>query len=111
MATATMSNLSGYKIPNLCTNMLAFFEIAGLSHCDTDPVPLCCQVNGINDINFFGLLSDAKRNIVFQDYDTNDDGTGTQLLIILGVQNQIGPAIAYCRFRFADRSTPDALKP
>lgn len=106
-----MFNLSGSKIPYLCSDMLTFFKIAYLGHRDTNPVPLACQEKGINDIQFFGLLSDAKCNFLFQDYDTNGDVTGTQSSIPLIVQSRIPSAIAYCRFRFVDRSNPDALKP
>ena len=61
-ATATMSNPSGFKRPDLFSDILTFFKNAYLGHRDTDPVPLVCQQKGINDIQFFGLLSDVECN-------------------------------------------------
>ena len=111
VAPATMSEPSVSKIPSVCTDMLIFFQIASLGHTDTDAVPLACQEKGYHNIVHFGLLSDAEWKIGFQDYDTNGDGTGNRLPISLGVQNQIKPAIAYCRFCLSNSSDPDRISP
>jgi len=111
VAPATMSNPSMSKISSLCPDMLIFFQIASLGHRDTDAVPLACQEKGYYNIVHFGLLSDAEWKIGFQDYDTNGDGTGYRLPISLGVQNEIGPAIAYCRFHLSNSNDPDRTRP
>ena len=46
------------KIPILCPKMLSFLKIANLGDHGTDPTPLCCQENGLYNIEFFGYLSD-----------------------------------------------------
>lgn len=109
--TTTISTATVLKIPDLCPNMLTFFMIAGLGNCDTDPVPLCCQQNGINGINFFGLLSDTERDLVFQTYYSNGDSSGTRMQIMMRLMTQIRPAIKYCKFHFADKNNSDVMKP
>ena len=108
---ATMSDPSVSKISSLCPDMLIFFQIAFLGHRDTDTVLLACQEKGYHNIVQFRMISDAQSKIVFQDYDTNGDGTGTQKPIMPGTQFEIPPAIAYCKLHFSNSSDPVRIKP
>lgn len=106
-----VSTATGSKISNLCPNFISFFEIANLCTHDTDPVPLCCQENGINDIQFFGLLSDAEHDFTFQIYNSNGDSSGIHVPIMMGIMTQVKTAIQYCKFCFANTNDRDAMKP
>ena len=99
------------RIPSLCPDMLFFFKMANLGDRDTDPVPLCCQENGLHNIVFFGFLLDDDCNKVLQTYNTNGDGSGTCRKITTGVMTQLRPAIKYCRYFFANMTDPDAIRP
>lgn len=84
------------KIPNLCANIIYFFEIADIGHHDTGAVPLYCQKNYIDDILSFGLLSDTKYDLTFRTYNSNADGSSISTAITMGVKTQIAPEIKYC---------------
>lgn len=90
--------------------MLSFFEITNLVNRDTDAIPLCFQENVINNILPFGLLSDAKCDLLFQTYNFNSDSSSTCMQITMGIMLQIKPAIKYCESHFADTNNHDAIK-
>ena len=87
-----------------------FLRVCCLGNRDTVPVPLCCQENGINDIELFGLLSDTKCDLLFQTYNSNGDGSDTCMQIEMRFLVQIKPAVKYCRYHFANKNDSDAIQ-